>query len=177
MEKGTPGFTIGKKEEKMGIRASATTELILDNCHIPKENLLGKEGEGFKIAMMVLDSARIGIGAQAVGIAQAAYEEALKYSKVRVQFGKPIASIQAIQFMLADMAIEIEAARQLVHHAAVLKDAGLSYGKEAAMAKTFASDTAMKVTVNAVQILGGYGYSREYPVERLMRRCQDYSNL
>lgn len=169
VEMGTPGFTLGKKEEKMGIRASATTELIFDNCRIPKENLLGKEGEGFKIAMMVLDSARIGIGAQAVGIAQAAYEEALKYSKVREQFGKPIASIQAIQFMLADMAIEIEAARQLVHHAAVLKDAGLPYGKEAAMAKTFASDTAMKVTVNAVQILGGYGYSREYPVERLMR--------
>ncbi|WP_284708263.1 acyl-CoA dehydrogenase [Sporomusa sphaeroides] len=169
VEKGTPGFSIGKKEEKMGIRASATTELIFENCRIPKENLLGKIGEGFKIAMVVLDSARIGIGAQAVGIAQAAYEEALKYSKTREQFGKPISAQQAVSFMLADMAIEIEAARQLVYHAAALKDAGLPFGKEAAMAKTFASDIAVKVALDAVQVMGGYGYSREYPVERMLR--------
>ena len=169
VEKGTPGFTIGKKEEKMGIRASSTTELNFQDCRIPRENLLGKEGEGFKLAMTVLDSARIGIGAQAVGIAQAAYEEALRYSKVREQFGKPIAAQQAVAFMLADMAIEIEAARHLVYHAAMLKDAGLPFGKEAAMAKTFASDMAVKVTADAVQVMGGYGYSREYPVERFMR--------
>jgi alkylation response protein AidB-like acyl-CoA dehydrogenase len=169
VEKGTPGFSVGKQEQKMGIRASSTTELILDNCRIPKENQLGKDGQGFKIAMMTLDSARIGIGAQAVGIAQAAYEEALNYSKVREQFGKPIAANQAISFMLADMAIQIEAARQLVWHAASLRDAGVPCGKEAAMAKTFASDTAMHVTTDAVQILGGYGYFREYPTERLMR--------
>jgi len=169
VEKGTTGFSIGKKEEKMGIRASSTTELIFENCRIPKENLLGKLGEGFKIAMIVLDSARIGIGAQALGIAQAAYEEALQYAKVRVQFGKPIAALQAVSFMLADMAIEIEAARHLVYHAAMLKDAGVPYGKEAAMAKTFASDVAVKVALDAIQIMGGYGYSREYPVERLLR--------
>ncbi|WP_312338718.1 acyl-CoA dehydrogenase [Anaerospora hongkongensis] len=169
VEKGTPGFVIGKKEEKMGIRASSTTELIFENCRIPKENLLGKIGEGFKIAMVVLDGARIGIGAQAVGIAQGAYEEALQYAKVREQFGKPIAAQQAVSFMLADMAIEIEAARQLVYHAAALKDAGRPYGKEAAMAKTFASDVAVKVALDAVQIMGGYGYSREYPVERMLR--------
>lgn len=169
VEKGTPGFTIGKKEEKMGIRASSTTELIFENCRIPRENMLGKEGEGFKIAMIVLDGARIGIGAQAVGIAQGAYEEALQYSKVREQFGKPIAAQQAVSFMLADMAIQIEAARHLVYHAAMLKDAKLPYGKEAAMAKTFASDMAVKVTLDAIQIMGGYGYSREYPVERMMR--------
>lgn len=169
VEKGTPGFVIGKKEEKMGIRASSTTELIFENCRIPKENLLGKIGEGFKIAMVVLDGARIGIGAQAVGIAQGAYEEALQYAKVREQFGKPIAAQQAVSFMLADMAIEIEAARQMVYHAAALKDAGRPYGKEAAMSKTFASDVAVKVALDAVQIMGGYGYSREYPVERMLR--------
>lgn len=169
VEKGTLGFCIGKKEEKMGIRASSTTELIFENCQVPLENRLGEEGQGFKIAMKVLDGARIGIGAQAVGIAQAAYEEALNYSKVREQFGKPIANLQAVSFILADMAIQIEAARQLVYHTALLKDAGLPYGKEAAMAKTFASDTAVKVALDAVQIMGGYGYSREYPVERMLR--------
>lgn len=169
VEKGTPGFSIGKKEEKMGIRASATAELIFDQCRIPRENILGQEGEGFKIAMVVLDSARIGIGAQAVGIAQAAYEAALAYAKVREQFGKPIAANQAIGFMLADMAIQIEAARQLVHYAARLKDAGMPFGKEAAMCKTFASDMSVQVALDAIQIMGGYGYSREYPVERLLR--------
>lgn len=169
VEKGTPGFSIGKKEKKMGIRASSTTELIFENCRIPAENKLGEEGKGFKIAMMVLDGARIGIGSQALGIAQAAYEESLQYAKVREQFGKPIANLQAVSFMLADMAIQIEAARQLVYHTATLKDQGLSYGKEAAMAKTFASDTAVAVALNAIQIMGGYGYSREYAVERLFR--------
>lgn len=169
VEKGTPGFSVGKKEEKMGIRASATAELVFDNCRIPRANMLGKEGEGFKIAMVVLDSARIGVGAQAVGIAQAAYEEALAYAKVREQFGKPIAANQAIGFMLADMAIKVEASRQLVHHAARLKDAAVPFGKEAAMCKTFASDMAVQVALDAIQILGGYGYSREYPVERLLR--------
>ena len=169
VEKGTSGFSIGKKEEKMGIRASATAELIFENCRIPKENLLGNEGEGFKIAMVVLDSARIGVGAQAVGIAQAAYEEALAYAKVREQFGRPIAANQAIGFMLADMAIKIEAARQLLYYAARLKDVGAPFGKEAAMCKTFASDMAVQVALDAIQIMGGYGYSREYPVERLLR--------
>ena len=169
VEKGTPGFSIGKKEEKMGIRASQTTELIFENCRIPKANLFGKECEGFKIAMITLDGARIGIGAQSVGIAQGAYEQALQYAKSREQFGKPIAALQAVSFMLADMATQIEAARQMVYHAAALKDAGLPFGKEAAMAKLFASDVANQVTANVVQIMGGYGYSREYPVERMMR--------
>jgi alkylation response protein AidB-like acyl-CoA dehydrogenase len=169
VEKGTPGFSIGKKEEKLGIRASATTELIFENCRIPKENLLGKVGEGFKIAMKVLDSGRIGIGAISVGVAQAALDEAVKYAKVREQFGKPIAGFQAISFMLADMAMQTEAARQLVYHAASLKDAGLPFTKEAAIAKAFASDMVVKVTNDALQIMGGYGYSKEYPVERLLR--------
>lgn len=169
VEKGTPGLVIGKREKTMGIRASSTTEIIFNNCRVPKENVLGKEGEGFKIAMKVLDTGRIGIGAQALGIAERAYEEALQYAKTREQFGKPIAALQAIAFTLADMAIQIEAARQLVYHAAIMRDAGLSFGKEAAMAKTFASDTAVKVALDAIQIMGGHGYSREYPVERLLR--------
>lgn len=169
VEKGTPGFTIGKHEKKMGIRASSTVELNFDNCRVPASQQLGKDGEGFKIAMMTLDTARIGIAAQAVGIAQAAFEEARNYSKIREQFGKPISANQAIQFMLADMAIQIEAARQLTYHAASLKDAGKVFSKEAAMAKTFASDISVQVALNAIQIMGGYGYSREYPVERLLR--------
>lgn len=169
IEKDTPGFTFGKKEHKLGIRASATRELIFQDCRIPKENMLGKEGEGFKMAMQVISGARIGISAQAVGIAQAAYEAALEYSKVRVQFGKPIAKQQSIAFMLADMAIQIEAARQLVYHAAQMKDAGQPFDKEAAMAKTFSSDIAVQVALDAIQVLGGYGYTREYPVERLLR--------
>ena len=169
VEKDTPGFTFGKKEHKLGIHASATRELIFQDCRIPKENILGKEGEGFKNAMIVISGARIGISSQAVGIAQAAYEAALEYSKVRVQFGKPIAKQQVISFMLADMAIKIEAARQLVYHAAMMKDAGQPFDKEAAMAKTFSSDTAVQVALDAIQILGGYGYTREYPVERYLR--------
>lgn len=169
VEKGTPGFSFGKKEKKLGIRSSATYELIFENCRIPKENLLGKEGEGFKIAMMILDGGRNGIAAQAVGIAQGAYEYALNYAKERVQFGKPIAEQQAIQFKLADMATKIEAARLLTYQAAWLESSGYPYGKQSAMAKVFAGDTAMWVTTEAVQILGGYGYIREYPVERMMR--------
>ncbi|MBP2636695.1 MAG: Acyl-CoA dehydrogenase, short-chain specific [Firmicutes bacterium] len=169
VEKGMPGFSFGKKEHKMGIHSSITNELIFQDVKVPKGNLLGKEGEGFKIAMATLDGGRIGVAAQALGIAQAALDYAVKYSKERVQFGKPIAANQAIAFMLADMATKIDAARLLVYRAACLKDLGLPYAKEAAMAKMFASDIAMEVTSDAVQIFGGYGYSREYPVERLMR--------
>ncbi|MBP2663665.1 MAG: Acyl-CoA dehydrogenase, short-chain specific [Firmicutes bacterium] len=169
MEKGMPGFSFGKKEHKLGIHSSMTNELIFQDVKVPKENMLGKEGEGFKIAMSTLDGGRIGVAAQALGIAQAALEHSIKYSKERVQFGKPIANNQAIAFMLADMATKVDAARLLVYRAAYLKDQGLPYSKEAAMAKMFASDIAMEVTSDAIQIFGGYGYSREYPVERLMR--------
>lgn len=169
VEKGTPGFTFGKKEHKLGIRSSPTMELVFDNCRIPKENLLGQLGDGFKVAMVTLDYGRIGIAAQALGIAQGAYEAALNYAKERKQFGQPIANFQAIQFMLADMATEIEAARLLVYRAAYLASQGAKISKEAAMAKMYASDVAMKVSTNAVQIFGGYGYTREFPVERMMR--------
>lgn len=169
VEKGTPGFSFGKKEKKLGIRSSATNELIFDDCRVPKENLLGKEGEGFKIAMTTLDGGRNGIAAQAVGIAQGALDAALEYAKTREQFGQPIANFQAISFMLADMATKIEAARLLTYKAAFLESAGLPYAMESAMSKLYASDVAMEVTVNAVQIFGGYGYTREYPVERFMR--------
>ncbi len=172
IEKGMPGFTFGKKEHKMGINTSITMELVFQELKVPKENMLGKEGDGFKIAMSTLDGGRIGVAAQALGIAQAALDHAVKYSKERVQFGKPIASNQAIAFMLADMATKVDAARLLVYRAASLKDKGLPYSKEAAMAKLYASDAAMAVTTDAVQIFGGYGYSREYPVERLMRNAK-----
>lgn len=169
VDRDTPGFHIGKTEEKMGLHGDVTTELIFDNARVPKGNLLGKENEGFKVAMALLDGGRIGIGAQGLGIAQAAFDVALDYAKQRVQFGKPIAEFQAIQFMLADMATRIDCARMLVYRAARLRDMGLPYSKEASMAKMYATDTAMEVTTNAVQILGGYGYCREYPVERYMR--------
>lgn len=169
VEAGTPGLSIGKHENKMGIRGSLTCELIIDNLRIPKENLLGKEGEGLKIALSTLDSARVGAGAQAVGIAQAAYETALAYAKERKQFGKPIMEFQGISFMLADMAMQIECARLLVHKAASTGDAGKPFGKEAAMCKCFASDIAVQVCLNAIQILGGYGYMKEYPTERYLR--------
>jgi len=172
LEKGMPGFTFGKKEHKMGIHSSITMELIFQDVKVPKANLLGKEGEGFKIAMTTLDGGRIGIAAQALGIAQAAVDHAVKYSKERVQFGKPIASNQAVAFMLADMGTKVEAARLLVYKAAWHKEQGLPYSKEAAMAKMYASDVAMQVTTDAVQIFGGYGYSSEYPVERLMRNAK-----
>jgi alkylation response protein AidB-like acyl-CoA dehydrogenase len=169
LEKGMAGFTFGKKEHKLGIHSSITNELIFQDVKVPRENLLGKEGEGFKIAMATLDGGRIGVAAQALGIAQAAIDHALKYSRERVQFGKPIAANQAIAFMLADMATKVDAARLLVYRAAYLKDQGLPYSKEAAMAKLYASDIAMEVSTDAVQSFGGYGYSREYPIERLMR--------
>jgi butyryl-CoA dehydrogenase len=172
LEKGMPGFTFGKKEHKMGIHSSITMELVFQDVKVPKANLLGKEGEGFKIAMTTLDGGRIGIAAQALGIAQAAVGHAVKYSKERVQFGKPIASNQAIAFMIADMGTKVEAARLLVYKAAWHKEQGLSYSKEAAMAKLYASDIAMEVTTDAVQIFGGYGYTSEYPVERLMRNAK-----
>jgi len=170
VEKGTPGFTFGKKEDKLGIRGSATRELIFTDCRIPKENMIGKEGQGFLIAMRTFDMSRPGIGAQALGIAQGAFEASVKYAKERKQFGKPISSFQGIQFMLADMATQIEAARALVYAAARQIDAGAkSLSKDSAMAKMFASDVAMKVTTDAVQIFGGYGYMKEYPVEKYMR--------
>ncbi len=169
IEEGTEGFTIGKKERKLGIRSSPTTELIFENCRIPKANRLGGEGEGFKIAMSTLDGGRNGIAAQAVGVAQAALDAAIKYAKDREQFGKPIAHNQGISFKLADMATEVEAARLLTYQAAWLETNGLPYGKASAMSKLFAGDTAMKVTVEAVQVFGGYGYTKDYPVERYMR--------
>lgn len=170
IEKGTTGFSFGKKEKKMGIRASATRELIFEDCFVPKENLLGKEGMGFIIAMRTLDISRVGIGAQGVGLAQGALDEAVRYARQRHQFDRPIISFQAIQHMLADMATMTEAARALVYSTARLIDSGAKeYSKESAMAKLFASDIAMKVTTDAVQIFGGYGYMREYPVEKMMR--------
>lgn len=169
VEKGTEGFSFGKKEKKLGIRSSPTTELIFENCRIPKENLLGEEGEGFKIAMTTLDGGRSGIAAQAVGIAQAALDAATEYAKEREQFGKPIAYNQGVSFKLADMATEIQAARLLTYRAAWLESNGLNYGEASAMAKLFAGDVAMRHTVEAVQIFGGYGYTKDYPVERYMR--------
>ncbi len=169
IEKDTPGFGFGKKEKKMGIRSSPTCELVMENCRIPAENLLGKEGEGFKIAMKTLDGGRIGIAAQALGIAQGAYDAALAYARDRKQFDQPIAGFQAVQFMLADMALRIEASRLLVYQSGWRASAGLPYGKESAMAKLSASETAMWVTTKAVQVHGGYGYTREFPVERMMR--------
>ncbi|HEY3347792.1 MAG TPA: acyl-CoA dehydrogenase family protein [Nitrospirota bacterium] len=170
VEKGTPGFSFGKKENKMGIRSSATRELIFENCRIPKENMLGKEGMGFLIAMKTLDKSRPGIGAQAVGLAQGALDESVQYARERHQFGKPIISFQAIQHMLADMATQTEAARALIYAVAKFMDSDpKDVSKASAMSKLFASDVAMKVTVDAVQILGGYGYMKEYPVEKMMR--------
>lgn len=171
VEKGTPGFSFGKKENKMGIRASATRELIFSDCRIPKENLLGgKEGIGFIATMKTFDRTRPGIGAQAIGIAQGALDAAVKYARERKQFGQSISSFQGMQFMLADMATQLEAARALVYATARMIDAGAkNFSKESAMAKLFASDVAMKVTVDAVQVFGGYGYMKEYPVEKMMR--------
>lgn len=167
--KDSPGLKIGKHENKMGIRASQTSEVIFKDCRIPKENLLGEENKGFRIAMGTLDGGRIGIAAQALGIAQAALDESVKYSKERIQFGKPICSNQAIQWMIADMAKDIQAARFLTYHAAWCKDNGLPYSTEAAMAKLFAAEAASFHTSKAVQIHGGYGYIKGYKVERLMR--------
>lgn len=170
VEKGTPGFSFGKKEKKMGIRASVTRELIFDNCKVPKENLLGREGMGFIVAMKTLDQSRVGVGAQGVGVAQGALDEAIRFARQRVQFGKPVISFQAVQHMLADMATLTEAARSLVYSVARYVDSGAKdISKPSAMAKVFATDVAMKVTTDAVQVMGGSGYMREYPVEKMMR--------
>lgn len=170
VEKGTPGFSFGKKENKMGIRASCTVELVFEDCRIPKENLLANEGMGFIVAMKTLDRTRPGVAAQAVGIAQGAMEEALAYSKKREQFGQTISGFQAVQHIMADMAIQIEAARALVYQTCRHIDSGAKkISKESSMCKVMASDTAMKVTTDAVQVLGGYGYMKEYPVEKKMR--------
>ncbi|HGE7610296.1 acyl-CoA dehydrogenase [Bacillus thuringiensis] len=169
VESDTPGFSVGKKESKLGIRSSPTTEIMFEDCRIPVENLLGEEGQGFKVAMQTLDGGRNGIAAQAVGIAQGALDASVEYARERHQFGKPIAAQQGIGFKLADMATDVEAARLLTYQAAWLESEGLPYGKESAMSKAFAGDTAMKVTTEAVQVFGGYGYTKDYPVERYMR--------
>ncbi|MDM5236928.1 MULTISPECIES: acyl-CoA dehydrogenase AcdA [Bacillus cereus group] len=169
VESDTPGFSVGKKESKLGIRSSPTTEIMFEDCRIPVENLLGEEGQGFKVAMQTLDGGRNGIAAQAVGIAQGALDASVEYARERYQFGKPIAAQQGIGFKLADMATDVEAARLLTYQAAWLESEGLPYGKESAMSKVFAGDTAMKVTTEAVQVFGGYGYTKDYPVERYMR--------
>jgi len=169
VEKGVAGFSVGKKELKMGIRGSSTCELVFENCKVPKENLLGQEGKGFGIAMSTLDGGRIGIAAQALGIAQGALDETVKYVKERRQFGRSISAFQNTQFKLADMKTQIEAARLLVYQAAKAKEKGGRYSTEAAMAKLFAAKTAVSVTTQCVQLYGGYGYIRDYPVERMMR--------
>ena len=169
VEKGFLGFSIGKKEDKLGIRASSTTELIFENCVVPKENLIGREGKGFGIAMKTLDGGRIGIAAQALGIAEGALDEAIKYMKERKQFGRPIAAFQGLRWMVAEMSTKIEAARFLVYKAAWLKENKQPYSIDAARAKLYAAEVAMDVTTKAVQLFGGYGYTKEYPVERMMR--------
>jgi butyryl-CoA dehydrogenase len=169
VEKETPGFHVVKVERKLGIRATSCCQLLFENCRVSRSNLLGEAGEGFKIAMIPLDGGRIGIAAQAVGIARAAFEASLQYAKARVQFGQPIASFQAIQFLLADMATKIDTARLLTYRAALLRDQGVPHGKEASMAKLYASEAAMWVSAKAVQVHGGYGYIADYPVERYFR--------
>jgi len=169
VEKGTPGFIPGKNEPKMGLKGSVTSALSFEECRVPAANLLGKEGEGFRQMLITLDGGRISIGAMALGLAQAALDQATRYAKERKQFGQPIANFQALQWMIADMATEIDAARLLIYRAAAMKDAGQPFSKEAAMAKLFASETAERAAFKALQIHGGYGYSREYPAERIYR--------
>ncbi len=169
VERGFPGIHIGKKEDKLGLRASDTREIVFENCRVPKENLLGEENQGFLIAMETLDGGRIGIGAMATGLAQIALEKSVAYAQERQAFGRPIADFQAIRWKIADMATHIHAARLMVHHAARLRDDGRKYKKEAAMAKLFASEMAMRATTEAIQIFGGYGYIKDYPVERYWR--------
>ncbi|MGA2159623.1 MAG: acyl-CoA dehydrogenase [Dehalococcoidia bacterium] len=169
VEKGTPGYSVGKLEHKMGIHGSSTAELVFENCKIPKSNLLGEPGKGIRYALESIDSSRVTVAAQALGIAQAAFDDALAYAQTRVQFGKPLCQHQAIQWMLADMATQIDAARMMVYRAAWLKDRGVHFMKEAAMAKLFAGEVSSFVTNKAVQIHGGYGYCRDYPVERYLR--------
>ena len=175
VEKGTPGFSVGKTEDKMGLCASDTTDLIFDRCQIPVENLLGKEGDGFKISMTALDGGRIGIAAQSVGVAQAALDAAISYAKEREQFGQPISKFQGLRWILADMATELEAARQLTFFAAAKKDQGEKYTMEASMAKLFASEMVNRITAQALQIHGGYGYTKEYPVERFFRDARVFT--
>jgi butyryl-CoA dehydrogenase len=170
VEKGTPGFSFGKKEKKMGIRCSTTAELVFEDCRVPKENLISREGMGFIVTMKTLDSSRTGVGAQGVGVAQGALDEAVKFARERVQFGQPIIGFQAVQHMLADMATQVEAARSLVYNVAKFADSGATnVSKASAMAKLFATDVGMRVTTDAVQVMGGSGYMREYPVEKMMR--------
>jgi butyryl-CoA dehydrogenase/short/branched chain acyl-CoA dehydrogenase len=169
VEKNFSGFTLGKKEDKLGIRASSTCEVVLEDCHVPAENLLGQAGKGYKVAIETLNEGRIGIGAQMLGLAQGAWEHAARYAKERKQFGKPIADFQAVQFQLAEMAVEIEAARLMVYNAARLKDANLDFLKEAAMAKYFTSQVAERVASQAVEVFGGYGFVKDYPVEKYFR--------
>jgi alkylation response protein AidB-like acyl-CoA dehydrogenase len=169
IEKDFPGFTVGKKEDKLGIRASSTCELILEDCRVPKENVLGEVGKGYKIAIETLNEGRIGIGAQMLGVARGAWEYAAKYAQERTAFGKPIAEFQGIQFQIAQMATEIEAARLMVYNAARMKDAGANFVKEAAMTKLFTSQVAERVTSLAIEVYGGYGYTKDYPVEKYWR--------
>jgi short-chain 2-methylacyl-CoA dehydrogenase len=169
VERTFPGFSVGRKEDKLGIRASSTCELVLEGCRVPKENVLGEAGKGYRIAIETLNEGRIGIGAQMAGLAQGAFEQALRYSQERVQFGRPIADFQAVQFLMAELATEIEAARLLTYNAARLRDVRLPFVKEAAMAKLFASRAAEHVASNVIEVHGGYGFSREYPVEKYFR--------
>lgn len=169
VESSFPGFSVGKHEQKMGLHGSPTAEIVFTDCVVPKENLMGALGKGFGIAMQTLDGGRIGIAAQALGIAEGAMEEAVSYTKARVQFGKPIANFQNTQFVFADMALDIEAGKLLMYQAAIAKGSGARFTKEAAMAKLFTSEAAMRITTKAVQLLGGYGYTKDYPVERMMR--------
>jgi alkylation response protein AidB-like acyl-CoA dehydrogenase len=169
VERGFQGFSVGKKEDKLGIRASSTTELILDGCEVPADNVLGEVGKGYKVAIETLNTGRIGIGAQMIGVARGALCAAMKYVKERKQFGKPIADFQAVQFQLAQAATELEAARLMVYNAARLKDAGQEYTQNAAMAKLFSSQVAERVTSVCVELFGGYGYTKEYPVEKFYR--------
>ena len=169
VEKDFPGFSVGKKEDKLGIRASSTCELILEDCHVPKENVLGEVGKGYKIAIETLNEGRIGIGAQMIGLARGAWEYAAKYAQERKQFGKPISEYQGVQFQLAQSATELEAARMMVYNSARMKDAGMNFVKEAAMTKLFASQVAERVTSLAVEVYGGYGFTKDYPVEKFYR--------
>ena len=175
VEKGTPGFIVGREEDKMGLRASDTTDLLFENCRVPSENLLGEEGDGFKIAMTALDGGRIGIAAQSLGVAQAAFDEAVKYVKEREQFGQKISKFQGLRWILADMATEIEAARQLMLSAAAMKDRGENYTAQASMAKLFASEMVNRVTAQAIQLHGGYGFTKDYPVERFYRDARVFT--
>ena len=169
IERDFPGFAVGKKEDKLGIRASSTCELILDDCRVPKANVIGEVGQGYKIAIETLNQGRIGIGAQMTGLAEGALDHAIAYARQRKQFGKPIAEFQGVQFELAEMAVEVEAARLMVYNAARLKDAGQPYLMEAAMCKYFASQVAERVASRAVEVLGGVGFTKDYPVEKLYR--------